>query len=304
MITERTKKIVSAAGTLLMLVSFLFIGIRMVRYDIDFSALASPFVASALMLLACAAGLGYFFAGIVYQTLLESLSGLAVGRRLVVKIYCISNLYKYIPGSVMYAVGRNRLVFETSGLSHSTVALATVVEMGLYALAGFVVAVLFALEYFVAYMRQAGVSGLTWAGATALLLCLLLALFHHANKRRYGKHVGVDFSLAIMPKLLGAHVLILLLQSLTYPATLVLLGQPLTFATALNITGLHALSWLVGFLTPGAPSGLGAREAVMLMFLGGIVDEGVLLSSIVTHRAMGVVGDVFVYVVSLVYFRR
>ena len=304
MITERTKKIVSAAGTLLMLVSFLFIGIRMVRYDIDFSALASPFVASALMLLACAAGLGYFFAGIVYQTLLESLSGLAVGRRLVVKIYCISNLYKYIPGSVMYAVGRNRLVFETSGLSHSTVALATVVEMGLYALAGFVVAVLFALEYFVAYMRQAGVSGLTWAGATALLLCLLLALFHHANKRRYGKHVGVDFSLAIMPKLLGAHVLILLLQSLTYPATLVLLGQPLTFATALNITGLHALSWLVGFLTPGAPSGLGVREAVMLMFLGGIVDEGVLLSSIVTHRAMGVVGDVFVYVVSLVYFRR
>jgi len=107
--------------------------------------------------------------------------------------------------------------------------------------------------------------------------------------------------LRVMPKLLSAHIVILAMQALTFPATLLLLGQSLTPSLTTAIIGLFALSWLAGFLTPGAPSGLGIREAMMLLFLGGLVDESVLLTAIVLHRAMGVVGDVFVYGLGLVY---
>jgi len=67
----------------------------------------------------------------------------------------------------------------------------------------------------------------------------------------------------------------------------------LSIRTAPTIIGLYVLSWLAGFITPGAPSGLGIREAVMLMFMGAMVYEPVLLSAIVTHRALNVVGDMF-----------
>ncbi|MCL2852629.1 MAG: lysylphosphatidylglycerol synthase domain-containing protein [Defluviitaleaceae bacterium] len=302
---EYTRKAVSIAGALLMLISLVFVGIRIAQYDIDFSVLASPLVAARLLSLAFLAGFGYFFAGIAFQWLIKALSGVSVERSLVIKVYCISNLYKYIPGGVMYAVGRNRLVFETSNLSHSTVALATVLEIIIYALAGFVVTVFFALDHFISYMRQMSLSAFVWIsyGGLILLCAALVFLFRKIIKQRLKKYIDTDFNPAIIPKLLGAHILIMLLQTVTYPVTLVLLGQPLTFDVTLTVIGLYAFSWLIGFLTPGAPSGLGVREAVMLMFLGGILDEEMLLSSMVIHRAMGVVGDVFVCGVGTVYYR-
>ncbi|MCL2617099.1 MAG: hypothetical protein FWD96_05590 [Defluviitaleaceae bacterium] len=299
---ERTKSIVSIVGTLLMIASFVFIGMRIALYDIDFSVLSSPLILAVLVLLAFIAGLGYFYAGIVYQAILEALSGVPLERGLVVKVYCIANLYKYIPGSVMYAAGRNRLVFEVCGLSHTKVALATMIEIVIFALAGLVVSALFAFDYFVEYMRLAGASGFVWVGVGAAVLLLTVGAF-----ARSGAMVPIlgDFSnvLAKMPKLLGAHVLILFVQTATYPATLILMGQPLTLSLIFTVVGLYALSWLIGFLTLGAPSGLGIREAVLLMFLGGVLDEGILLSSIVIHRAMGVAGDVFVYGVALAYHK-
>jgi len=300
---ERTKKLISLAGTLLMLASFVFIGVQISQYNIDFSVLASPYVAASLLILALIVGSGYLFAAFVFQSLLEALSGLSLNRGLVVRIYCMSNLYKYIPGGIMYAIGRNRIAWETDNLRHSTVAFATILEGALYALAGLALIALFAFDHFLFYIRQLSLSSLVWIGALIVAaLCLLLAYALRQPISRFLK-TGIDsgFRLRVIPKLLGGHILILAMQALTFPATLLLLGQSLTPSLTVATIGLFALSWLAGFLTPGAPSGLGIREAMMLMFLGGLVDESVLLTAIVLHRAMGVVGDVFVYGVGLVY---
>ena len=305
--TDRPQKIISLIGTLLMLVSFVFIVIRITQYDIDFSALTSPLIVSALLILSCIAGLGYFFAGIVYKSLLEALSGNSLDRGLVVKVYCICNMYKYIPGGVMYAVGRNRLAFETNRLNHSTVAVATVTEVIVYAAAGFVTAIFFSFEHFMSYIRQISVPTLFWGGLACLTICTTLivaAVFRQRDKGLFKNNLIGGLSPALMAKVLGAHILILLLQTVTYPITLIVMGQPIDFATIINIIGLYALAWLIGFLTPGAPSGFGVREVVMLMFLGGVINEEVLLSSIVIHRAMGVIGDVFVCFVAIVYSKK
>ena len=294
-----TKKIVTAVGTLLMLVSFVFIIRRMMHYDIDFSFLASPVVTVGLLLLSIIVGLGYFFAGIAYGWLLETFSNTSLERRMVVKFYCIANLYKYIPGGIMYVVGRNRLAFETDKLTHPKIALATLVEGIIFAITGFVIAVVFAYNHFIYYVRQFDIlysSLFIWISIGILLIILVIFVF---VLRYIG--TGSGLRLAVMPKFLCTHILILFTQALTFVATLMLLGQPVTWALASTIIGLYALSWLAGYLTPGAPNGLGIREAIMLMFLGGILSEGMLLSSVVIHRGVGVLGDVFIYGVGLAY---
>jgi len=70
-----------------------------------------------------------------------------------------------------------------------------------------------------------------------------------------------------------------------------------------TIIGLYLLAWLAGFLAPGAPSGLGIREAVMMMFLTGLVYDDILLAALIIHRVVTMVGDVFAYFIGLIFVK-
>ncbi len=58
-----------------------------------------------------------------------------------------------------------------------------------------------------------------------------------------------------------------------------------------TVTAVFALSWILGFLAPGAPAGLGAREGVMLLLLQGSAPAETLLVFVVLARAMTILGD-------------
>src|SRR3546814_5500746 len=64
---------------------------------------------------------------------------------------------------------------------------------------------------------------------------------------------------------LGATVLYLLMSAVaeSYDATLV--------SRLLGVLGVYAAAWLLGFLMPGAPAGLGVREVVLFMGLAPLV---------------------------------
>ena len=66
------------------------------------------------------------------------------------------------------------------------------------------------------------------------------------------------------------------------------LGSDLGYA---QLTAVFALSWLAGFLSPGMPAGLGAREGVMALMLGGTAAQGELLGAILAMRIATVAGD-------------
>src|SRR3546814_9620714 len=57
------------------------------------------------------------------------------------------------------------------------------------------------------------------------------------------------------------------------------------------ITSAFALSWVLGFLAPGAPAGLGAREGIMLLLLHGSAPAEALLIFVLLARVVTVLGD-------------
>jgi glycosyltransferase 2 family protein len=55
--------------------------------------------------------------------------------------------------------------------------------------------------------------------------------------------------------------------------------------------GVFSLSWLAGFVAPGAPAGLGVREGTMAAMLNPFLDQGVALVTIIAFRIASTLGD-------------
>jgi uncharacterized membrane protein YbhN (UPF0104 family) len=295
------KKLVSWLGTVLMLVSVGFIARRLAAYGIDFSLLTSPLVVAGLFAVAFSEGIAMFFAAFNFRALLKNASGVAVEKPLAVTVYLVSNLYKYIPGGVMYVAGRHRMAVETEGLSHAKVAFSTVVEGVLYIVGALIVALVLAFDFSTLYARELGILPivLLLVGLFVVLAGPLVYYFRHRIKA-FLSTVEI-FNFSVFAKRFGFSLGLMFLWGITFLLTLMLLGQPVTASLAPTIVGLYLLAWVAGFLAPGAPSGLGVREAVMLMFLGGIIYTDILLAAMVIHRVITVGGDLFGYLLAMGY---
>jgi glycosyltransferase 2 family protein len=64
-------------------------------------------------------------------------------------------------------------------------------------------------------------------------------------------------------------------------------------------TAAFSLSWTIGFLAPGAPAGLGARESVMLFILEGHGGHEKILLLVLLTRATSMIGDLLIFIISL-----
>jgi hypothetical protein len=301
------KKVVHWAGSVLMVISLGFIVRRifLTRGDVDFAVFTEARILLALCMVALLEGVGIILASVNYRALVANVSGIYVKPPLAVVVYTISNLYKYIPGGVMYVLGRNQMAVENDSLSHGKVALSTVLEGVFIVVAAVLIAALFSFEHSMYYIRQLEIPPLVGVIAIVILVVSASALFSFRHRLRL-LYVNLkkdtrDFRPLVMLRRLAFALVLMTLWAFTFLATLVLLGQPMTFNLGLTVMGLYMLSWLAGFLTPGAPSGLGVREMVMVMFMAGTLNEGILLSAMVMHRMLTVVGDVSAYGMALAY---
>lgn len=62
------------------------------------------------------------------------------------------------------------------------------------------------------------------------------------------------------------------------------------------VCGAYVLAWLAGLVTPGAPAGVGVREAVLYWLLHGVTGHADLIAAIILGRAVTVGGDLFFFV--------
>jgi len=301
------KQIVSWAGTLLMIASLIFLARRLYQFrdDIDMAFFVSPAVVIGLIVVALFEGLGILLASFNFRALVKNVSGVLVNRPFAMVVYTISNLYKYIPGGVMYVVGRNRLAVETEELNHPQVALSTIIEGIITVIAAILIVVITVWDHTVEYLRQVEFSTLFIVIVASVLLLAVTVIFCLRRLivkglRKLSEHMQV-LKLSVLIKRFGFGLLIMTLWGGTFLATLMVLGQPMYPGLGATIIGLFLLSWLAGFLTPGAPSGLGVREVVILMFMGGRIYEGILLSAMLMHRIVAAVGDIAAYGVAVGY---
>ncbi|QSX36832.1 lysylphosphatidylglycerol synthase domain-containing protein [Shewanella sedimentimangrovi] len=70
------------------------------------------------------------------------------------------------------------------------------------------------------------------------------------------------------------------------------------------LTGSFALAWVAGFVTPGAPAGLGIRETIMVTLLEPAYGPGAALSLALLLRLITSLGDALAFLAGLWLNRR
>jgi len=223
------KKIISWAGTLLMLVSLGFIVRRFMNYGIDFSLLTSPLVVIGLFSVAFGEGLAMLTAALNFRALVKNISGVVVERPLAMVVYLTSNLYKYIPGGVMYVAGRHRMVVETENLTHPKMVFATITEGVLFVIGALIVAVSLSLDHTMNYIRQLDVLPVIMLVLGIVLLAATVPLFIFRQKisaglKKFWATVEI-LRFPVLVKRLSYAILLMFLWGLTFLLTLMLLGN-------------------------------------------------------------------------------
>ena len=296
-------------GAILMVLAFIFIGGRLINmwHEIDLSVLVSHWAIIGLIAIVLIETFNMYASAFNYRSIIGNISGIYVKKTLALLVYTSSNLYKYIPGGVMFFIGRNQIVFKNKKLTHGEVALSTLLESVLWVVVGITIAALYALYYPLNYLREHGITPLVSIAALIVVLMAIiiayyfrkgiLEIYHNIKKK------NKDFRLSVILKRFGSTFIIINIWALSFLLTVIVMGQDVTLASAITIMGLYTLAWLAGFLVPVSPGGIGIREAVLLVFLTGIVNEGVLISAMLMHRILQIAGDVLAYLWVATYNR-
>ncbi len=222
-----------------------------------------------------------------------------VGLWRVVSICCLSQIGKYVPGNIAHHVGRVVLARHHGlGVTNTlfSIFLEAVWAVAVAALLSLIAIMIMGRRFLVEvpYLPQwwvlGGVIGVT------LLAPLLSHRVFKSVMRWWALRKGLEVRLVRMPSLLTFW-----LVGLLYTINYLILGVVLWliaehFFTGqgggiLLLSGIFAVAWIVGFITPGAPAGLGVREVVLVAALTPVYGNENSVGIAAVLRCVTVLGD-------------
>lgn len=295
--------LVRIAGVAISLACIAYVSIRAAHvWDQAGPALleAETFVRLGLALIPMT--LAYVAAALAWIALLRSF-GVHAAPLSTSGAYLAAQVGKYLPGNVGHYVGR--VVLGTRvGLPASTVALAMTVEFGLLV----AIAALLGLPMLQHTMARIGAAWhappstqlLIVAACAAVIGIVLLvfarlrpALVHALNQWVLQLRAPVSSGRAIGR--LGLSICLSMAVFALSSGALLLVGerQPDFGVEVLwRVVGIYSVAWIVGALTPGAPGGIGVREAILIEGLTPLWGAGEAVTGALAFRVVTVAADV------------
>jgi uncharacterized membrane protein YbhN (UPF0104 family) len=226
------------------------------------------------------------------------LVGIASSYVELARIVLRSQFAKYLPGNVGHHVGRV-LLAGRAGLDIRRVIPSMILDTTIVLLAGaFAALPAMALVLRVLEQRQMHIpnpTALAAVGALGLSLALLM-LSLPLVRRKLGALVPKD--LLRWNAATAAQALLCQIASFALGATalyllLIVMGVPSSGSQHLwiQVAGIYSAAWLMGFLMPGAPAGLGVREFVLLLGLSPLFGEAQATAASLMLRLITTLGD-------------
>ncbi len=267
-------KLAKLVGNALAVLSIVFIGVRLAEHfeslelgRLDGTALLVVFV------LAVSYGTGTLFLAIAWRDLIVGF-GARITNNSAIRIYGLSQIAKYLPGNVFHLAGRQALGMS-AGIPGWVLVKSSLFEILLLVLFG---------ATFLCLLSPVVDSG--WSNMNSALLFLLV----------------VTIAIIVLGRFLGAYfyrVFALYVLFLTLSGS-VFLGVCVFFLGSMDmpqqiVIAAYVVAWTVGFVSPGVPAGVGIREALLLIVLGGEIPEVELLTVALISRIVTILGDLILF---------
>lgn len=298
---------ISLLGAALTIAALTFIGLRLWE---DRGSLATWHPDSGDLLALVTATVTYLCAGMVlalaWVRLLHNDASAETDTRTLIGIYARSQLAKYVPGNVAHLAGRH-VLGRREGYRHSVLAVSALLEVVLLLFVSTAIVMIGGLMPHL-LLTHGGPDSLLWAMpvlAVASVVGMHLAFrwFWPLLRRRYPQLPHLNLNLARLLPVLAAYVVFFILGGVALKliiGTLNYGGENLRF---LSIVAIFALTWLIGFIAPGVPSGIGLREAALVLMLQPYMDSAWAVLAAVILRLVTVAGDVFLFCVGCILGR-
>ncbi|MCB9098310.1 MAG: hypothetical protein H6632_02135 [Anaerolineales bacterium] len=221
------------------------------------------------------------------------------------RVYFLSNLANYIPGSLWYMASRIQLS-RKKGVSTLQTSMGLIYETWLLVWSGCMVGLYVAVIVFPQNRLNIFIF-------TSFMLILSLVTIHPkiinlilAHTLRFLKRppmlLEVTFSWGLQLWLVSLAVWIAGGLSLFY--LLKAFSPDLSLDNFVYVTSASALAWTIGFLTPWAPSGLGVRDGILVWLLEVVVAAPLAVAATVGARLMTVIEDLLWAAIVLFLWRK
>lgn len=295
------KKIIRVLGNVVTVIAVFFICIKLYRMDIDLSILSGKRVALTLLLSFVFQFFLIILSSIPWLCIVNALSNKDLKLKEALPVFTKANLYKYIPGNVFQYVGRNSLAVEYR-LNHLDVASATVIDtiiqLSFYSLLSIAMLGDSISSIAEKYIKDA-LLGLLIIVIVVSAIIITMVLIVGKRVREYTIRYRDSLSAGGFRKILKAVLITFfncILSSVEYFICIsVVFNDTVSLSKAIVLTGAYLFAWLIGFVTPGAPGGIGVREAVMLLVCSA-ADEELVIAFVLLMRIGSIVADIIAWI--------
>jgi len=296
---QKGNKVVRILGNLLMCIALIYTIKKLISYEVDLSIIKEPISIIIILISVCIYIINVILGCWPWRAVVSEVAKEKVPFMEIALIYTKANIYKYVPGNVFQYVGRNELATKRD-LKHSDVALSTIIDTiwNLFSIGA--VSVILYWDGFILWINYQEISK-EYIIIAIFILCIFILVAAIIIKKFHIQAVKLQEKLK---KLFKKSFYICLIKNFVFYAIQCIINSIITFSIFMIISsedfsffsfklclGAILVSWIIGFITPGAPGGLGVRETVLIFLLKGELAEEVILLGVVINRVISIIGD-------------
>lgn len=299
------KKILKSIGNIVTIIAIIFIITRLLQSDFDYSQLLENKNIFPTIIITLVQAIIVVTNTYPWKKLVELLARVKLPYFDTIVVYVKANLMKYVPGNVFQYVGRNDLAVRRN-IPHLKVATATILDVGMTVLSAFLISLFFLYNYIIEFFKTINAPTFIWLLILIIIIAFIVLLLIFKDKiniklKKYRYLVSKE-SIITLSKCLIYYIFVMLLSSLMYMIVIIfILDVRIDNELFFKLFSAYTLSWLVGFITPGAPAGIGIKEAVMVSVTGGTIDTAVVALSMVILRILATLADGLAFLVVLCF---
>jgi hypothetical protein len=246
-------------------------------------------------------------AGIVWCYLMRVVGESQARPLEAMSINCLSQAGKYLPGNVAHYFGRILLARQAGWGGTNTLYTIFIETLWSVAVAALLalVAVIYAQEQL--FLGMDGVPRWQVLAVLALFAVLAPALGHRVfalAAELWARHKGISASSLQAPPIRAFWIVIS-----AYIFSYLVMGWVLSLIASqvfgvspgpvVLFAGIYAVAWVTGFVTPGAPAGLGIREVILVAALTPLYDTNIATGIAAALRVVTILGDCLVVIIGL-----
>jgi hypothetical protein len=297
---ETFKRITSLLGRTVAILSLIFLFFRLGQHIHDIPSLTFNFWGAVSVVLAVMFSITTVVMNAYLWALLLRGGGVLLHLNQAYQIVGKSQIGKYLPGNIFQYLGRITLS-RRAGISTEAAVISTGIETGLLAVTAFTLGgagLWLDRRFLEGLMEKLGQSRVNMTFPVVMLFIILLITLIILLYPRFLAWIRPKM-VYLNPRRVIKVVLLCLMVFIIHGIFISLLLSTLwgieTELSWYQFTWGFALAWVLGFITPGAPGGLGIREVMLVGLYGQRLGEGLVISLALVLRAITSLGDLLAF---------